>query len=327
MPNANYYDKIADALIEVLKSATSPDMMQAQLIVMRRMALSGDVVPSRVPAPLNITEIGGYLNLLDTMNEPALRAQVLASILGVAGPNPPVGWFPSSPFLYFASHANDRPGSGAAQASYPTSFSIRVDFLQALASVLDELHACGCALPLGSTARHLPAANGLGPAPTDLLSYIGRTLEIAPAAALIDPDSDPVAVARRSGEAQGAEQIVLRVLDGAAAKAASVSTADWSAWRFDAAATTLSEDTASRRYLPLSPSLAKAGWYRFDPISPTVLSPTSGWGRFVNVTNLIVGVTRYGDEVSLLYSAEQIAGSLLRDRLEWVWDGERFLAP
>ena len=36
---------------------------------------------ARVPAPLNITEIGGYYNLLEGDNE--MRRQLLASVLGL----------------------------------------------------------------------------------------------------------------------------------------------------------------------------------------------------------------------------------------------------
>ena len=33
-------------------------MMQAQAFLLRRLALEGDVVPSRLPAPLNVSEMG-----------------------------------------------------------------------------------------------------------------------------------------------------------------------------------------------------------------------------------------------------------------------------
>lgn len=74
----NIAGKLVDALAEILRSSTSPDTLQAQQILMRRLALEGDVVPSRVPAPRNITEIGGYFNLLETLNETTMRSQALA---------------------------------------------------------------------------------------------------------------------------------------------------------------------------------------------------------------------------------------------------------
>src|SRR5438132_1440035 len=99
-------DRALDALTKILESAISPDMLEAQQIILRRLALAGDLFPARVPAPANITQIGGYLNLLE--QQPELKAQVLAATLGVAGPNPPLGWTQSLPALFFATRQNDR---------------------------------------------------------------------------------------------------------------------------------------------------------------------------------------------------------------------------
>ena len=48
----------------------------------------GDVFLYRIPATLNITEVGGYLNLLEKVKQPGLRdrASAIASALGIAGP-------------------------------------------------------------------------------------------------------------------------------------------------------------------------------------------------------------------------------------------------
>jgi hypothetical protein len=73
------------------------------------------------PRPRNITEVGGYLNLLETLIETEMRSQVLASILGVAGPNPMPGFEPTGPAHYDVLKSNDRP-AGANQAfDYPFS--------------------------------------------------------------------------------------------------------------------------------------------------------------------------------------------------------------
>ena len=72
-----FYTVVADALAEILKSANSPEIRQAQLMLMRRLALSGDVVPSRIPPPINITEIGGYLNMFEALQLPEFRREVL----------------------------------------------------------------------------------------------------------------------------------------------------------------------------------------------------------------------------------------------------------
>src|SRR5437868_15500738 len=110
------------SLLDILNAAASLDAQQAQQMLLRRLALEGDVIPSRIPAPLNISQIGGYLNLLDSVNQPELRAQMLASLLGVAGPNPPIGWFPTAPPLSFVTITNDRP-PGPAAASIPLTYT------------------------------------------------------------------------------------------------------------------------------------------------------------------------------------------------------------
>ena len=88
-------ERALDALTKVLESALSPEMTAAQLLILRRLSTAGDLFPSRVPAPLNITQVGGYLNLV--ADDPVLSAQVLASALGVAGPNPTPGFDPPRP--------------------------------------------------------------------------------------------------------------------------------------------------------------------------------------------------------------------------------------
>ena len=80
-----------------------------------------------MPPPRNITEIGGYLNLLETLNQDVIRSQMLAATLGVAGPNPTPGFTPTAPVLFDVQRANDRP-SGPTQASVPVQFAIRSDF-------------------------------------------------------------------------------------------------------------------------------------------------------------------------------------------------------
>ncbi len=101
------------SLLGILQGATSPDAMEAQNILLRRLALQGDVVPSRVPAPRNITEIGGYFNLLQTLQQPDMLSQVLAAILGVAGPTPALGWISNNQPLAFLQMTNDRPAGHA----------------------------------------------------------------------------------------------------------------------------------------------------------------------------------------------------------------------
>src|ERR1700734_1076806 len=84
--------QLVSNLLSVLTSATSPDAVEAQDIIMRRIVLEGDVVGSRVPPPGNSTEIGEDGTLLTSSEETPMRGQGLAGRLGVAGPTQPLGW-------------------------------------------------------------------------------------------------------------------------------------------------------------------------------------------------------------------------------------------
>ena len=187
--------QILGALVYMLQSATTPEALQAQTIMMRRLALQSDITGSRVPAPANITEIGGYLNLLDTLQQPEIRAQTLTAILGVAGPNPPLGWLSTKPPLSMVALSNDRP-EGAAQPAIPLTISVRVDFVAALQGTITTLHDQGCDLPLLSPTLVLPQAGpGVTP-PEDVLAILGRVLWMVPGVALQDPATDPIVLAR-----------------------------------------------------------------------------------------------------------------------------------
>lgn len=316
--------KVLDALADVLKSSATQASQDAQALLLKRLATEGDVFPSRVPAPRNITEIGGYLNLLEQLNQQVMRTQALGAILGVAGPNPIAGSEPSAPILYDVTRQNDRP-PGAAQPTYTTQFIVRNDFAAALDAALITIHAAGCTLPILSPVIALPLAGPAAPKPTDLLRYLGRTLDLAPASALTDPDADPLALARVQGGAPASE-VVSRQLDAMATNAAAVVQQKWIAWKCDANA--CSETPATdRTYLQLTPILNKAGWYQTTPTTPTKVSMSGSWGRWVNISGLVANVTRYRDELALRYAAETIAASSLRDMQDYVWDGKDFIAP
>lgn len=312
--------KLTDALADILRTSTTPDALQAQNILMRRLALEGDVFSSRVPPPRNITEVGGYLNILETLGESDMREQALAAILGVAGPNPAAGFTPTSSVLFDSTRGNDRP-AGPAQPSIPIQFSIRNDFAPAFDAMLKIIHEAGCALPIFSTPRALPPVNGTAPLPDDLLPFLGRTLDLMPTAALVDPDADPLAVAHEDGSTT--LQVVARQLDAAAPNAASVPLAKWSAIKCDANA--CAESSADRNYLKLTPLLNAAGWYQKAIVAPAKLSAPGSWSRWTNVTGLIPGVTKFGDEFTQRYSRGEFAATSLRDAGELVWDGSKFL--
>ncbi len=314
--------KVADALADILRSSVTSEALQAQNLLLRRLAVEGDVFSSRVPPPRNITEVGGYLNLLETLNESDIREQVLAATLGVAGPNPTPGFSPSAPVLYDEQRTNDRP-AGPAQASVPVQFSMRNDFAPAFDAGLKVIHAAGCALPILSPAHGLPAAgHGIAP-PADLLVFLGRTLNLMPTAALNDPDADPLAVAHVGAASL---EVVARQLDATAPNAAAVTAQSWSAFKCDANA--CAETAASRKYLSLTPVLNAAGWYQKPAIiAPVKFSQPGAWNHWINITGLIPNVTTFGSEMSQRVTPGELAGSSLRDALTWVWDGTMFKAP
>jgi hypothetical protein len=313
-------DRALDALTRILDSAISPEMLEAQQIILRRLALSGDLFPSRVPAPGNITEVGGYLNLIE--HDAVLRAQVLAAALGVAGPNPSPGFDPVLPALHLVSRANDRP-AGVEQVA-PVSYAVRSDFVVALDAAVQQIHDAGCVLPvLAITRPPPPVVPGADP-PSDLLPFLGRALELLPAAALVDPATDSLAVGQAGGA--GPNVVVARQLDTGAPDAGSVAAADWSLWSCDAS--TCSQAAVNDAFLELAPILDAAGWYAADPITaPGSLAEPGDWNRWTNITGLVAGRTRVRDEMELLYPAGVIAASSVRERLDWVWDGAAFVAP
>lgn len=314
-------DRALDALTKILESAISPEMLHVQQLILRRLALSGDLFPSRVPAPLNITQIGGYLNLIE--NDPVMRSQVLASTLGVAGPNPSPGYDPTLPPLYFVAQPNHRP-VGAPQAATPVEFRVRNDFAGPLTAALATLHDSGFALPvLAADAPLPPVFPGVAP-PSDLLPYLGRVLELVPTAALVDPTTDPLAVGQLAGT--GPQVVVARQVDATAPSAGTPTAAAYALWSCTATACT--QASVTDKFVAIAPLLSGAGWTQANPLpAPVSAADTKGWNRFVNGTGLVAGRTTFGDELRLLYSLGQIAASSVRERQDWVWDGTAFAAP
>lgn len=314
-------DRALDALTKILESAIAPDMLEAQQIILRRLALAGDLFPSRVPPPLNITQVGGYINLVQ--DDPVLYSQVLAAALGVAGPNPSPGFSPEMPQLYYVTRPNDRP-DGAAQASTPVSLSIRSDFAPAFFAALDTLHGLGATLPVLALQRPLPPLALGVPPPTDLLPFVGRTLDLVPGAALDDPTTDPLAVGQAGGA--GPQLVLARQVDAAAPQAGTVAAAAWDLWSCDD--TQCTQTTVNAAYVELAPVLNAAGWYQTGPLAaPTNATDDGGWHRWSNVTGLVAGVSTVGEELRLLHTAGLIATSSIRERQDWVWDGSAFVAP
>ena len=309
------------ALIDVIDKGTAPPMLEAQRILMERIALEGDVIPSRIKPPQNITEVGGYINLLEDLNQRDAEAEMIASILGIAGANYGPGAFAEPPPVPFVRIPNDRP-DGSAQMTIPTHITIRADFLDAFQAAMKSLHDLGCMLPLLSPARALPAATpGTQPAP-DYLLLLGRTLDVVPAAVATDPDNDALAFARKPPGGTAPYALVARELDGGTLVASDT----WEALKCDS--TTCTASSGARQYQPLAALLAAAGWYPQPAYTaPASLKSLGSLTRFINVTGFVQGSTTLGSELSLLYTRAQIAQSPLAAQLDYVWDGTTFSPP
>jgi hypothetical protein len=326
-PSGYYVDPsfssaVTGGFMNLLQNATSPDALNAQSIILRRIALEGDVVGSRVPPPRNITEIGGYLNYLTQINQPEMRSQALAGILGVAGPNPPLGWLSAGePQLTFLRLPNDRP-AGPAQATTPLSIVVRSDFADAFKAALANLHDQGCSLPLQSGPTTLPLAAPGAIVPVDLLPFLGRALDIAPGVALGNPTTDPIALVRPAGTA-GAYALAARVVWPGTVPVAAAN--------YDAVQCTASSSAtvllAAAKFVLLATPLHAAGFYEVAPLPMATSLSSTGWAHLTNITGLVRGKTQLGDELSLLYRWADIQNSVFAGSLNLVWDGAMFSMP
>ena len=70
-------------LLKLLENETSAESLAIKNLIIKRIALEGDVKPARIPAPMNITQIGGYMNLMEQLNLSKLQERTLTSILGL----------------------------------------------------------------------------------------------------------------------------------------------------------------------------------------------------------------------------------------------------
>jgi hypothetical protein len=310
--------QLVGSIVDILKTASSPDAVEAQNTILRRLALEGDIVGSRIPPPKTISEVGGYVNLLTSLKEPAIRSQMLASLLGVAGPSQPLGWVSNNQPLAFVTLPNDRP-AGRSQPALALTFVVRSDFSGALQAALNALHQQGCALPFSSPpVVMLPQAMPGTLPPADVLPYLGRTLDVATVAALVDPRNDPVALIRVSGTS-APFQIAAQVLTTGNVP---VVPGIYDALQCDASSCLVVQ--VSGQYVLVAPILAVAGFYPTSPLSQPGSVTATAWARFTNITGLVPGVTKLGDELSLIYSWSSINHSVFASVLHWVWNGTAF---
>lgn len=316
-------EKALDALTKAIANASSSDQVAAQQLVAQRIALSGAVAPSRVPVPRNITEVGGYINLLRESGQEKMLTRVLAGTLGVADELTAsmARTRALPPALFFSKLALHRPEElGDVLANVPTHISVRSDFIGPLRTALDAFKASGAAAPIVSPSSALPPAFGHALPPTDRLPFIGRLLRLLPNAALGDPATDPVVIARPAADPAAAFAVHLRVLDPATTLPAQ----DWSALQRQPDET-VGEVPVQLPLIAMGPELAQAGWIVRDVAVPAdAVGSSPLWTRVENHTGLIEDETRFGDEMALVHPAHHIAASSLRTALEDVWDGTSF---
>jgi hypothetical protein len=244
---------------------------------------------------------------------------MLASALGVAGPATPIGLSAEAPTVAFVTMPNDRP-EGAGKATYLVNITVRSDMADSISQAVQRIHGLGCAIPLFTPPRTLPRQSPGIKIEPDYLLLLGRVLEIAPSAVLRDPATDPIAIARRESEPIENMQLVAREIDGESR----IGTASWIALRATEASVT-EEPPAQRQYIPIAPILADAGWYPGSSLAS--IDFRRSLIRFTNITGLIPGKTKLGDELSLLYPQSVIMNSLLADKISWIWNGTSFVPP
>lgn len=79
-------DPVIAALVDILKAGTSKDILALQVALIKRLLLQGDVSPSRIKPPQNVTEFGGQINLLTELGLTTVRTEAICAALGVAPP-------------------------------------------------------------------------------------------------------------------------------------------------------------------------------------------------------------------------------------------------
>jgi hypothetical protein len=185
------------------------------------------------------------------------------------------------------------------------------------------VHGVGCAVPFLTPARALPHPLPGSQTPSDFLTLLGRTLDVVPGTLLSDPATNPLAIARLASDPANAFQLVAREID----EGTKVAEAAWIAFRGDGTSVT-ELPAANQRYLALNPLFAAAGWYSIEPVVLPISAVKPGsLTRFINITGLVRGETRLGDELALLYSTTSIMTSSLVGQLSWIWNGTTFVPP
>ncbi|MRH30350.1 hypothetical protein GH740_13675 [Microbacterium sp. SYP-A9085] len=313
-------DRALDALVAVIQSTAGPGVAEAQALLLRRLALDGDIIPTRMPGVLNVTEAAGYLNLLDTLGQRQTMLDVLSGALGVASASARA-LAEAPPPLALTPLANDRP-AGTAASTAPSNVLVRADLVAGLVAARDVVRSFGGVLPLWSPPAPVPLAEA-----ADELDAIGRRLRILPTAALVDPTTDSLVLARPTGGLPGGYTVMARP-DPAAAATGALPDVEYEAVARDAATgTPTTVDLGVTKLVPIGPPLSAGGWRSAVTDEPPATASDLAWTRLTAVAGLLPEVTRLRDELLLLHTAAEAGDSPFAQKLDWVWDGAAFAAP
>jgi len=83
---------LSELAVKLLEQEVSPEVTEIKRMILRRIATESDIKPARIPAPMNITEVGGYFNLMMKLKKEEeaqqqayseMLKQTLVSILGL----------------------------------------------------------------------------------------------------------------------------------------------------------------------------------------------------------------------------------------------------
>jgi hypothetical protein len=316
-PSQESTDALMAVLTNLIAAANTPEMQQAQVLLLQRLALEGSVIPSRIAAPADITQIGGYINLLTTLGQDDMRTQMLGAALGLAGSVPLPGLGQPGPPLTLTSTANDRPPGETGTGVAPT-VSMRSDLVAGLSRALDAAHTAGGLLPLWTPSALPPAGASVL---QDLLLYLGRAVLVAPTTTMVDPQTDPVVLGRPDSDGGTGFRLALRVNPDVPGS----DNEDWTCLAREAVDQGFVTQTVSgASMLPMETVLAGSGLTASRSAAPPTGRDDLSWARLAALGGLIPSVTRLGDELALVQPAARIRASALATMTDWMWNGSRF---
>jgi hypothetical protein len=210
--------------------------------------------------------------------------------------------------------ANDQPPGGGAAATVV----LRSDLAPGLAVAINAAHAAGGLLPLWSPPALPPAGASVT---LDPLLHLGRAVLVAPAAATVDPHTDPIVLGKPASEPGGGYRLALRTN----ANAPGASTEDWVCLAWDEPSSGYTAQTVTgASLLPLETVLAGSHLIVVRSTDPPTGRADRAWAQLTAADGLVPGMSRLGDELALVYPPRTIAASALAPVVSWVWNGTRF---